>query len=199
MKHFPHLGLAMTLALVLGGGCSGSSTNDVGPTEDAPASTDGDGDGVPRAMDCDDADPMVAATASRSCSNMCGSGTESCTNGTWSACSAPTDCMCATEGEMRVGTCGMCGMQSQRCTGGVWTGVSSCLGEGVCVPASVESRATMFCGTQERLCGESCTWGAWLQATPDGECIPTRTRTCPDNPSRDQSCLEDCMWGGPCF
>lgn len=175
------------------------------PDGDAPVSDTGaadqDMDGVLAARDCDDMDPAVSAMASRACSNMCGAGTESCTDGIWGRCSAPTDCVCTTEGEMRVGTCGMCGMQSQRCTGGVWTGVSSCLGEGVCVPASVESRATLRCGTQERLCADSCTWGDWFQAAPDGECLPGSSRECPD-PAMSaliQACGDDCRYGGRCF
>lgn len=185
------------LALAIGCGPTMPADEDAPMADVGPA--DQDMDGVPAARDCDDTDTAVGASSSRACSSACGAGTETCADGVWGVCSAPTDCVCTTEGEMRVGTCGMCGMQSQRCTGGVWTGASSCLGEGVCVPASVESRDTMFCGTEERLCGIDCNWGEWLQATPDGECIPTYSRTCPDNPTLQQSCQEDCMWGGPCF
>jgi hypothetical protein len=196
--------VALFTVVSLGACGPGTSDEDGGlrdtPAADVPvADIDMDGDGVVARRDCDDNDSAVTSTASRACTGACGMGTESCTDGTWGACSAPTDCVCTTEGETRIGTCGRCGMQSQTCTSGRWTGMSACLGEGVCTLGAVESRDTLRCGTEERLCGATCAWGEWLQAEPDRECIPGDPRTCPDNPLGLQMCGEDCRWIPTCF
>jgi len=195
---------ALFFALLLGShalaACSEPSTSDdTGTGGDVPPDIDGDGDGLSLSMDCDDTDATVGRTATRTCMNLCGAGTVSCADGRWTECPAPTDCACTTEGEMRVGTCGMCGMQSERCSGGVWTSASSCLGEGVCVPAAVEARDTERCGTQERLCAAMCTWSDWFQVMPDGECRLESRRSCPDDTPRDQDCDSTCHWETFCW
>jgi hypothetical protein len=196
--------VALFTVVSLGACGPGTSDEDGGlrdtPAADVPvADIDMDGDGVVARRDCDDNDNAVTSTASRACTGVCGMGTESCTDGTWGACSAPTDCVCTTEGETRIGTCGRCGMQSQTCTSGRWTGVSACLGEGVCTLGAVESRMTMRCGTEERLCGATCAWGEWLTAVPDGPCYPTEFRRCPDGTDRFNECDDLCQWLPECF
>ncbi len=150
---------------------------------------DGDGDGVPTATDCDDADPEIGASASRACTSPCGDGTETCTDGAWGACSAPTDCVCSSEGMMRVATCGNCGMRGERCTAGLWTPTGPCLGEGECAAGTTEMRTDVFCGVQARLCGATCAWGPWIYTREPGECRPG-TRTCIG--SIDCVCRDDC-------
>ena len=189
--------LAQTLwfAVLLTACGSGVEPGDSGLSmPDTPApDVDGDGDGVPSSRDCDDADPAISSTSSRSCMNECGTGTEQCTDGAWSACTAPTDCRCDTEGATRIGTCGLCGMQSQTCRAGTWQGVSSCLDEGVCVFGAVESREGPLCDRDERLCGADCRWGDWLQAVPEGDCVPGASREC-DSRVGYMRCTEMCEW-----
>lgn len=137
---------------------------------DVDAFVDTDGDGVADAADCDPADPGVARTGTRACTNSCGSGTQTCTDGVWAVCSAPTDCACTTPGATRVADCGMCGTQGQTCTAGVWTPNSACLGQGECNAGMSETMNLSRCGQQQRLCDSSCHWGSWVTTVPRGEC-----------------------------
>lgn len=180
---------------------------DSGARPDAQSGVDGDGDGVLREVDCDDADVNVGRTGSRSCASGCGEGTETCTDGVWSACDAPTDCACTGDGTQTI-PCGRCGMQTQRCVGGEWTNEGACTGEGVCTPGATDtgSEACGTCGTQmlTRTCTGNCAWGDWattgacmgggicspgqseMQTVPCGNC-GTRTET--------RTCTSACTWG----
>ncbi|MBZ0119975.1 MAG: hypothetical protein K8H88_23505 [Sandaracinaceae bacterium] len=192
--------------------CSGASGGDAGldAAIDAPsASPDGgsdagppdrDSDGVPDALDCGPDDPATGRTASRGCMNDCGMGTEPCSDGTWGACSAPTDCLCDTAGMRRIVTCGRCGEQAQECQGGVWTATSACLNQGECEAGAVETTDPVQCGVDQRLCRSDCTWGDWTVLVPRGECAPGSS-SCISLPGGggDLLCTDDCRWvDNPC-
>ncbi len=165
------------------------------PGPDAPA--DVDGDGILSSLDCNDSDPMVDSSATRACTSDCGEGNETCSNGIWSACSAPTDCDCTTPGATRIAVCGNCGMQSQTCTGGRWTPGSACLNEGECAVGAVESMSTRGCGERQRICAASCSWGEWTQTVPNsGECLQGDRMPCDFVGSH--ACDETCHWTTEC-
>lgn len=194
----------MFLSLMFGACGASRTADDAGQIEpdahhdDAAAAIDADGDGVARDVDCDDADAAVGRLGTRACSNECGSGDEACTDGRWSACSAPTDCRCTTPGETEIRPCGNCGTQSAACTDGHWQPISACFDEGECTVAAVETRATRRCGTQQRLCNGTCEWSEWMQVEPDGECAPDDLRRCPDGTARGNICNDACQWEEEC-
>ncbi len=162
------------------------------PGPDAPS--DVDGDGVLSSIDCNDGDAAVGTSGTRACTSRCGIGNETCSNGAWSACSAPTDCDCTMPGATRLAPCGNCGMQNQTCTSGTWTAGSACLNEGDCAVGAVETMATLSCGEQQRLCGATCAWGEWQQTVPNGECRPGFTMTCDRPEGTNRRCNDDCTW-----
>ena len=158
------------------------------PTDSGPS--DADGDGVPDELDCAPDDAGVGASASRACSSVCGDGQESCLDGVWSACDAPSDCTCTTEGERRVASCAMCGEQSEECMGGIWTATSGCLNQGECEVGDVEMRDGAQCSVEQRICSTECSWGAWDYSVPPGEC-PPHTIAC-SSLVGDWICTDDC-------
>lgn len=167
------------------------------------AGSDGDSDGVPSEMDCDDADPAVGSTASRTCSSACGAGASSCTDGVWSECTAPSSCDC-TDGEPpRTVACDRCGMQRQICTGGAWTNDGTCTGMGACAPGDMQTGgACGSCGTLVRSCNVDCTWGDYV-CMGEGACAAgateTDTQACgacgTGTQTRTHTCQTDCTWG----
>lgn len=161
------------------------------PVDSGPADTDGDG--VPDAVDCAPEDESTGAEAERDCTNMCGVGAETCRDGEWTTCSAPTDCLCDTPGEARVVQCGNCGQMSERCADGAWMPTSECLDEGPCAPADVESMDRGNCGVNQRICQTDCNWGDWAVVTPRGECSPG-SRQCDPPTGTDRLCNSMCMW-----
>ncbi|MGE0787693.1 MAG: hypothetical protein AB7S26_18605 [Sandaracinaceae bacterium] len=180
-------------------GCGGSGCT---PPPDA------DGDGVPVSQDCDDADPAVGRTASRACTTMCGSGTETCSSGVWTDCDAPTMCNCmeprvCSPGDVEMGAlCGMCGRQERRCRTDCRWGPSMCVEEGECSPGTMDTPETRACpgtcgGTQtrSRTCTSGCTWGTF---TDWGPTCPTCGPVCGDgtctSPETCSSCA-DCRAG----
>jgi formylglycine-generating enzyme required for sulfatase activity len=166
---------------------------------DSQVPDDHDGDGYPAANDCDDNDDQVYPGVARDCSSDCGTGTETCleATGTWSECTAPTDCNCATPGETRLVNCGNCGQQSQRCgTDLIWANQGDCINEGVCSPGQQDQQSCQFCGSGVRLCQNDCQWGP-----PDcsGVCVPGTAENTSDgctNPWEVQSrlCDAQCAW-----
>lgn len=175
---------------------------------------DRDGDGIPAEIDCDDDDPEVGTEAERTCTSACGVGSESCTAGVWSACSAPLTCDCAPGTPPREASCGTCGTRTQECVEGMWLDVSECSGGGACMPGEIarETRSCGACnrGTQERTrsCGASCEWGewgGWSACSEPGvnECtagaVDTEERACGNcnlgRQSRTRTCSSSCEWG----
>ncbi|MCB9592810.1 MAG: SUMF1/EgtB/PvdO family nonheme iron enzyme [Sandaracinaceae bacterium] len=178
--------------------------DDTAPLDDAgmagmDASTgDGDGDGVPASLDCDDSDPSITSSATRSCMSDCALGTESCSDGSWSACSASTDCTCETPGEMRTVDCGRCGVASQRCgTDGSWETPSECFSEQDCFAGEIE-RDVAMCGQRARICNDTCHWLPWETTVEPGECEPGATQRSPDgctgSQTREETCSTECVW-----
>lgn len=162
---------------------------DAGPPDAGPP--DDDGDGIARGADCDDADPLVGESAERPCDNACGAGVETCAAGVWAACDAPTDCLCETPGMTRVAACGNCGTRSERCTdAGVWEAQSTCIDEGECAPAAVETMEDDWCAEHQRICNESCEWSEWSQVSPRGEC-PRNYVYCPVPRAPDNFVCDD--------
>lgn len=167
---------------------SGSRSEDAGTD----ASPDYDRDGVPDAVDCEPMNAVFGSTSERSCSTLCGDGMETCTDGVWGACDAPTECLCSTEGATRIHPCGMCGEQGEACRGGVWTATSVCTGEGECSAGDVEDRSMPdYCRLEQRLCGSECTWGSWV-VVMTGECRRGERRCTWGPPPRNYRCTDEC-------
>jgi formylglycine-generating enzyme required for sulfatase activity len=159
---------------------------------------DGDGDGIQRADDCDDADPDVGSTATRACTSSCGAGLERCTDGAWGACDAPTECACTTIGMTRTVPCGRCGLASQTCqTDLTWSVPTECLGESECFEGDIEREMEM-CGERARICDATCHWREWTEVAPPGECeagvVMRTTDGCGAGLTRELSCSAACAW-----
>lgn len=166
------------------------------------AAGDADMDGVPSELDCDDLDPAVGQVAERPCSSACGDGVESCMDGRWAACTAPSTCECAAGSPPRELACERCGVQRQVCVEGMWMNDGGCMGMGACAPGTVESGGSCgMCGTQERRCGVDCAWQP-MACLGEGECrageVQTESRMCPggcDTQTRRRECDSGCGWG----
>ncbi len=168
-----------------------------------PDGGDGDGDGIPTEIDCDDTDAEIGAVTEALCSNGCGEGVMQCVDGVWGECDAPTECDCEPGSAPRTSPCGFCGTQRQVCTDGAWLNDGACVGAGECTAGMVESGASCgSCGTQSRTCQVDCTWGAW-ECSGGGECVAgtTDTRTmscgaCGEGTRTDtRTCTGSCTWG----
>ncbi|RLB50908.1 MAG: hypothetical protein DRJ42_17935 [Deltaproteobacteria bacterium] len=129
---------------------------------------DGDSDGVPATEDCDDGDPAVGRDATRGCEDACGTGTEMCASGAWSACEVTCTCE---PGTVVTETCGNCGTQVNTCgTDGTFT-MGGCVGEGTCAAGEIEQGgACGQCGTLQRTCGASCGWSDFECVEPSAGC-----------------------------
>jgi len=163
-----------------------------------PSGVDADEDGVPSELDCDDDDASVGRDSTRSCTSDCDIGTQTCTDGVWSACDATTDCACDTPGMMRTIDCGRCGIAAQRCgDDGVWETPSECFDEKECFAGEIEREMEM-CGLRSRICDDTCHWRDCEVMTPAGECEPgavERTTTgCPAGEVNERRCSDSCEW-----
>lgn len=159
---------------------------------------DGDGDGILRSVDCDDADPDVGSTATRACTSSCGAGLERCADGAWGACDAPTACDCTTIGMTRTVPCGRCGLASQTCqTDLTWSVPTECLGESECFDGDIERQMEM-CGERARICDATCHWREWTEVVPPGECEAGAVRAtgegCDPFLTREETCSAECVW-----
>ncbi len=207
-------GILACLLLGACGGGDGEGTTDGSVADagaaDAPVSPDGDtepdggggvdvdGDGVPMAVDCDDDDETVGRDSVRSCTSECDVGTQTCTDGVWSACDASSECACDTPGMMRTVDCGRCGIASQRCgEDGMWEMPSTCFDEKDCFAGTIE-RDTSMCGERARICDDTCHWRDWETVVEPGECEPGDTGTtadgCASGEMREQTCSDSCAW-----
>ena len=166
-------------------------------------STDADMDGTPVAMDCDDMDPAVAASAMRACSSACGAGMEVCTDGVWGPCDAPATCACAPGTPPRTVPCERCGTRQQTCEGGSWVD-GPCAGMGACEAGQTETGAACgMCGTERRTCNMTCQWDPYVCEGGGGTCTAgqTQTRTqacgaCGEGTRTDtRTCSMACGWG----
>lgn len=169
-----------------------------GNRRDAMVGADSDGDGVPVELDCDDSVASIGRTGTRACTGECAPGTQTCTDGTWSSCSAPTDCACPTAGMMRTVPCGRCGLASQRCGADLrWEMPSACLDEQECFVAAIETDTAM-CGMRTRICDDTCHWRPWTVMTPPGECaagaMDVSTMGCAVGEARPRTCTDACTW-----
>lgn len=170
---------------------------------------DGDADGTPDPIDCDPTDPEVSETAQRPCASDCAPGTERCTEGSWGACDAPTDCDCdpgdgmTVPAEEREVPCGNCGTLRQACSpDGIWSDVGTCEGQGTCSPGNVEmgEACGALCGVQERSCNDQCQWEPFA-CVGEGTCQPGNDEdetqpcgSCGEQETRTRTCTDGCEW-----
>lgn len=164
---------------------------------------DVDGDGYPAASDCDDDDPSVVPGSTRPCETECGTGTETCSEGSWQACTAPTECECV-PGDERPEPCGRCGSVTRSCgQDGRWGGAGACSGEGECMFGDSQEQTCGSCGQQIRFCAANCVWGDWGGCVEGGECVPgvIDSRSCGRCGTQGRTCGDDCAWGawGECI
>lgn len=179
-------------------GLADGGTRDAGTDSDGGPVVDGDSDGIPRDLDCDDTNGAVGRSATRECTTSCEAGSETCVDAEWSACSASTECTCGSEGLTRTVTCGRCGSGTQTCGDDLrWSPVAECRDEGECLAGAVEVDDSR-CGERRRVCNVSCTWGEWEVITPRGECDPGATSEsstdCTPGMTRLDTCSESCEW-----
>jgi hypothetical protein len=170
------------------------------PPENASASCDGTscvyrcndgflqcGDGcqpaASRAETCDnqdnDCNGAVDEDLTQACSSACGSGTETCSEGTWYGCTAPqptaevcdgadNDCDGSTDDGLTRNCSSACGSGTETCTNGSWGGCNAPAPSGeVCDGADNDCDGTIDEGLTRNCssaCGsgtETCTNGAW--------------------------------------
>ena len=178
-----------------------SAVSDASGLSDGTTGPDEDGDGYPAAQDCDDQDPEVyPGSEPQPCQSDCDVGERGCrADGTWSDCTARTDCECSTPGDTRLIDCGNCGQASQSCqSNGMWSFPGDCHGEGECAPGQQESKSCEFCGgTGSRLCDTQCQWLPWEGCS--GVCTPgdiiTGPGTCTEPYEiQRRECDASCQW-----
>lgn len=171
--------------------------------------TDGDGsaDSACGGGDCDDNDPNIREGTSRTCSTPCGAGTEVCSAGTFSQCTAPSTCDC-NPGEQRQEQCGdRCGVATRTCKpDGTWGPLGACQSQGQCTPGDFDSRTcpslsgcSQPTGTQSRTCQADCTWPNFGACTGGAVCCPGTNDTQPcglcGTGERARTCQSDGSWG----
>jgi len=161
---------------------------------------DQDGDTYPDDVDCDDYDPLVIPGSVRACASDCATGEERCVAGSWTECSAPSDCTCDTPGTTRTVVCGNCGLASQRCgTDGMWEDPGACMSEGECGDGEVETEPCIYCGSRSRICDATCTWRPWGDCDPPNDCDPSSppevtNEGCALGEVQRRACSSDCAW-----
>lgn len=64
-----------------------------------------------------------------------------------------------------------------------------------CCRGTTETQSCGSCGTRSRICGASCSWGAWSACSESGICSPGATQNCGN--CGTQTCTSSCTWG-PC-
>ena len=160
---------------------------------------DNDSDGHPSWDDCNDDDPEVIPGSIQSCQSACDYGTQTCVSGSWTPCSAGSDCACTTPGETQMIDCGKCGQASRTCTSsGEWTAPTACFGEGECFAGGMDDERCSFCGLRSRFCDSSCHWMDWTECDHPGECTPGTERydygDCDMGYIKPYLCNSDCTW-----
>jgi hypothetical protein len=98
--------------------------------------------------------------------------------------------MCSAEGMFRRVACACGGMQSEQCMGGTWQIVVSCDGMMECTPGAFETRRGSYCVVDQRTCEDDCSWGAWLNVVPRGDCPTPGSAFC--GGTIDCICQPDC-------
>jgi len=94
--------------------------------------------------------------------------------------------------------CGLCGHQT--CLLDHTWGL--CTDQGVCVPGSVQGAGCGYCGTQQRICQQDCTWTPYESCEGAGECLPGtfQSQQCTFNGcghgTQTRSCSDSCGWSG---
>ncbi|MDQ3034685.1 MAG: hypothetical protein M3Y87_19905, partial [Myxococcota bacterium] len=131
---------SLVVVVVLAAAGCARGTDIIPRGDGGPPAPDDDRDGFRADVDCDDDDPSIGSSGERSCPGACGDGLERCTDGTWAACDAPTECSCTGTGTREL-ACEMCGLQTQQCVGGEWAPVGACTRQGACAPGAVETGA----------------------------------------------------------
>lgn len=166
-----------------------TSVTDAGNVDDAPAVTDADEDGIPSDRDCDDTNPDIGSSGTRSCDGPCGPGVAACIDGEWRDCEASTDCLCPTNGMTRTIACGtMCGTRTDTCTELRWVEGASC-DEGECEAGEIETTHGIECSESRRVCSDVCAWGEVEVVTEPQGCEPGDIISC----IRHRRCDDDCQ------
>lgn len=172
------IGLLLALALaaceggappqVDAGSVDATAQEDAEPLDAGPE--DVDRDGVPAAVDCDDADATVGREHTEPCETACGAGEVTCADGARGECNAPTDCLC-TVGDVRMLPCRRCGTGTQRCVAtNDWRWDAECADQGECDAGATEEQSVPMCGRQMRTCTDECAWSEWVDVVPPGVC-----------------------------
>ncbi|MBU1218350.1 formylglycine-generating enzyme family protein [Myxococcota bacterium] len=169
--------------------------------EEGTCRTDLDEDGYSEANDCDDYNYRIFPGTISQCTSDCAWGTQVCQNdGTFTTCSASTDCACTTPGELEEAECRFCGWGYQRCGEDYqWEMPLECYDSGSCLEGTIETESCGFCGTRTRMCGPDCEWLAWSECTGQGECQAglqeyTTDDCTPLGYVRERECDSQCNW-----
>jgi len=157
---------------------------------------DADHDGYTTANDCDDTNESIFPGEYAPCANewLCK------TDGTYSTCTASTDCSCTTAGETREEPCGNCGIQIQTCSADlVWERTGECTNEGQCTPGAADTVTCERCGTQQLRCSDNCNWAPDSACEEQKACDPGETALFTDDCSplgylREETCSAQCEW-----
>ncbi len=157
--------------------------------------------------DCDGVKDQIVEP----CSTICEAGTTTCVNGNWQTCTAlaPKMCtnyaVCAQE-QMCVPSCPQapteqCNSQDDDCDGDIDETFQ-------CSPGQIETQACGNCGTQTRVCTNSCSWGGWSACSNQGVCAvgQMENQACGNCGNMSRTCSSSCQWNswsscqgqGPC-
>ena len=139
----------------------------------------------------------VAGTpVEQECSTKCGKGTQQCqTDGQWSTCTAPTDCLCE-QGQNKSLPCEKCGHQACSCGDDGVFDCGICEGSAFCEPGQQDHSPCGKCGKKTRTCTSECTWTAFGECVDGGVCLPgaKEEQGCGNCGSQERLCNSDCSW-----
>lgn len=127
-------------------------------------------------------DTIVTLATKRVCYTDCGSGYESCINGEWKNCTAPTSCCVDTNDTCNTGLEGVCGIGRMRCVDGRLTCVQvNFPTEEECNLLDDNCNGSIDDGIAPKVCfnscghqgTQSCVFGNWTKCNAAPCCIPT--------------------------
>jgi hypothetical protein len=134
------------------------------------------------------------------CFTMCGNGKKTCNNGAWTKCSAmePKNCKNWDTCQME----DMCELQCPTAPKEDCNGMDDNCDNQIdeifaCSVGAFQEQSCGKCGTQNRSCTGTCSWGAWSMCMGEGACSPGQSKMegmCGNCGQQKWVCGGNCQW-----